>query len=110
MRSKLTYSAGSLVRTYRAARAWEPDHDFIKIDWCTTLTAREWLRWFRQRLDEKASRGDVRTGRKLDPTWQRDCRNLARDLKRVRVYRSNYPMIARDFHGRIDHCFARYDD
>jgi hypothetical protein len=99
-----TYTAGSLIRHYRAAKSWEPDQPFVKIDWATTLTASEWLAWFRWRLDEKASRGQERTGRKLAWDWQRDCQALARSLAgRIIVRRSNYPLVIRDLHGRVDH-------
>jgi len=99
-----TYSAGSLIRHYRAAKAWDPDREFVQIDWCTILTAREWLAWFREFLDAKINRGDQRSGRKLAWDWQRDCRNLADNLRRRIINRrSNYPLVIRDLHGRIDH-------
>lgn len=55
------YSAASLVRHYRAAKAWEPGTAFVQLDWATTLTAEEWLDWFRACLHRKITAVDPRT-------------------------------------------------
>lgn len=45
-----TYSAGSLLRHYHAAKTWEPEAPFVRVDWCTVLTAQEWLRCYGEQV------------------------------------------------------------
>lgn len=79
-----TYTASSLVKTYKAARTWAPDAPFVAINdgWGTVLTASEWLEWFREKLMVKIHRHDpLPRGRKHSTAWQMDCSRLARMLK-----------------------------
>jgi hypothetical protein len=96
-----TYTASSLIQTYKAARTWPPDGPFVKMDWCTTLTARQWLRWFRCALSEKINRESKPVGRKHSDVWQREARFVADDLRRrVVVRQSHYPTALRDLAQR----------
>lgn len=81
-----TYSLPTLLRAYQFAKT-VPTAVF-RVDWCTELTGREWLKWFREKLHEKINREDKRNWRKLDREYWRDLRWDARIIneyaKRIR--------------------------
>lgn len=107
----LTYSAGSLCRTYQAAKSWDPAAPFIDIrdGWGTVLTAGEWLAWFREKLFEKiASHEPARVGRKLRPEWQREAARVARMLRDG--YFTRVSDCPRELRGRLSHRLHRFEE
>lgn len=83
------YTVRQLIETHRAAKAWPQDAPFIRVDWCTVLTAREWLAWFRERLLMKIQyngEGTTRSGwRKMQREWQVEMDRAARALNTPRL-------------------------
>lgn len=103
-----TYTYTSLIATYK----WLREHPtgMIKVDWCTTLNAKEWRRWFRQCLMDKINRNLPMTGRKWSDEYQtgllRDKRIVAECCQRVRHYQFNTPEIK----SRLGHLLSNYGE
>lgn len=100
-----TYTAKTLIETYR----WAKEHPagIIPIDRMTRLTGAEWLAWFRKKLDEKACRGLVMTGRKWEADWYWTMVRTAREVNtpRLRVY-----WVPAEIRERLAHRLANRDD
>jgi hypothetical protein len=82
---------------------WVKEHPTgtLKVDWCTTLTAAEWTRWFRTCLDRKINRAlPVPTGRKHAQEWQIECQRAARQLNTPRLI---IRWLPRDLRRRCGH-------
>lgn len=100
----LQYSVNSLIATYKAAKKWEPNQPFVKVDWCTTLTAAQWLTWFRKCLQAKINSHlpvlNQGFARKCRPDWQMEASNLAWALShKLVIRRSHYPLVMMDLAG-----------
>lgn len=80
-----TYTARQLITCYRWCRQHPQGH--VPIDRFETLTADEWVAWFRRCLDLKVSatlRG-FHHGRKWDKEWQTQAWRTSREVNTPRL-------------------------
>lgn len=102
-----TYTARSIV----ACHGWCRTHPAggVPIDRMTVLTAEEWLRWFRERLDAKISSHIVgfEVGRKWNLDYQAEIRRAARELNTPRLA---IHWLPKDLKQRFAHRLRGHDE
>lgn len=102
-----TYTAKGIVACHGFCRTHPAGG--VPIDRGTVLTAEEWLRWFRERLDVKISSHikGFEIGRKWDLDYQVEIRRAARALNTPRLVIDWLPA---DLKTRFAHRLRRNDD
>lgn len=106
-----SYTAAQLVQAVQVAKARLAAgvcDRFNTSDWASDpMTVTEYLAWFRKCLHEKASRGQVRHGRKLSGIYQLE---LSRDAQRLRGLGSGNRLVTPEVRARVgDHIHRHVD-
>ena len=95
------YTAAQLVKMHGIASAADPSDTFTVRSWTgDTMTAADWLRWFRRKLHTKINGPITPAGRKHDPDWQRQTMQFA---ARANTPRLILGWIPADFRHRFKH-------